>query len=68
MFGRTRKKRFEEAVQEEVAYMLDLHGHTPRAVAAARARAERPHLGPSRVRVIQEAADQLETRIRRKGV
>lgn len=38
MFGFTRRRRFEDAVLEEMAYMLDLHGLTPRAVEEARAR------------------------------
>lgn len=63
MFGRTRKRRFEKAVLEEVAYMLDLHGPTPRALDAARERAQRENLTPSRVRVISEAAARLEARI-----
>lgn len=63
MFGRTRKRRFEKAVQEEISYMLDLHGHTDKAVTAARVRAERPHLEASRVRVIAEAAERLQALI-----
>jgi hypothetical protein len=63
MFGRTRKRQFEKAVLEEVAYMLDLHGPTPRALEAAKERAERENLTPSRVRVISEAAARLEARI-----
>lgn len=63
MFGRTRKRQFEEAVLEEVAYMLDLQGPTAQAVEAARARAGRPHLNSSRTRVIEEAARRLQARI-----
>ncbi len=63
MFGQTRKRRFEKAVLEEVAYMLDLHGATDRAVEAARARAARPNLDSSRARVIQEAASRLGARV-----
>ena len=63
MFGRTRRRRFEEAVLEEVAYMLDLHGPTARAVEAAQARAGRPHLNSSRIRVIEEAARRLQDRV-----
>lgn len=63
MFGRTRRRRFDKAVLEEVAYMLDLHGPTPKAVEAARQRAARPNLTSGRVRVIVEALAQLEARI-----
>ncbi len=63
MFGRTRKRRFENAVSEEVAYMLDLHGPTAAAVEAAVARAGRPHLNSSRVRVIEEAARRIQARV-----
>ena len=63
MFGRTRKRRFEEAVLEEVAYMLNLHGPTARAVEAALERAGRPHLTASRIRVIEEAARRLQDRV-----
>lgn len=63
MFGQARKRRFEKAVLEEVAYMLDLHGSTDRAVEAARARAARPNLNASRARVIAEAAERLNARV-----
>ena len=63
MFGRTRKRRFEKAVLEEVAYMLDLHGATDRAVEAAKVRAARPNLESGRVRVIEEAASRLGARL-----
>ncbi|WGM40238.1 hypothetical protein AMEJIAPC_03179 [Caulobacter sp. NIBR1757] len=63
MFGQTRKRRFERAVLEEIAYMVDLHGPTPDAVKAAQARAARPNLNSSRVRVIEEAASRLAARM-----
>jgi hypothetical protein len=63
MFGQTRKRRFEKAVLEEVAYMLDLHGATDRAVEAARARADRPNLEAGRVRVISEAVLRLQSHV-----
>lgn len=63
MFGRTRKRRFENAVAEEVAYMLDLHGPTAKSVEAALERARRPHLNSGRVRVIEEAARRLQARV-----
>ncbi|MDB5468913.1 MAG: hypothetical protein JWR84_473 [Caulobacter sp.] len=63
MFGRTRKLRFEKAVLEEVAYMLHLHGATPRAVTAAQERAGRSNLNASRARVIAEAASRLRAHV-----
>lgn len=67
MFGFTRRRRFEDAVLEEMAYMLDLHGLSPRAVEEARARARRPGLPGARVRVIQEAASRLADRLSREA-
>jgi hypothetical protein len=59
MFGRNRRRRFEQAVSEEIAYMLSLHGDPIRASAASAERARRPNIGSSRVRVLEEAAARM---------
>lgn len=67
MFGFGRRRRFETAVLEEMAYMLDVYGLTPRVVEEARARARRPGLSAGRVRVLQEAASRLADRLSREA-
>lgn len=60
MFGRNRRRRFEKAVAEEVAYLLGLHGNPADAAQAALDRARRPNIPGSRVRVIEAAAIRLK--------
>ncbi|MBX3479887.1 MAG: hypothetical protein KF842_05770 [Caulobacter sp.] len=60
MFGRNRRRRFEKAVGEEVAYLLHLHGNPADAAMAALERARRPNIPGSRVRVIEAAAVRLK--------
>lgn len=55
--AKTNKDDFEREVRREMSYMRDLHGDD--APAVAKARAERPRLGGSRRRVIEEAARRL---------
>lgn len=59
MFGQNRRRRFEKAVAEEIAYLMDLHGEPEKAAEAALERAGRPHIPASRARVNQEAASRL---------
>ncbi|MBI1405813.1 MAG: hypothetical protein GC145_06780 [Caulobacter sp.] len=60
MFGQNRRRRFEKAVTEEVAYLLGLHGAPAEAFQAAVERARRPNIPGSRVRVIEAAAQRLK--------
>lgn len=59
MFGLKRRRRFEEAVKAEIAYMLAIHGEPAAAARAARERAARSGIGASRTAVISEAAERL---------
>jgi hypothetical protein len=52
---------FEREVLLEMAYVRDLHGENAHQV--ARERAERPRLGGSRRRVIEEAARRLAAEV-----
>ncbi len=52
---------FEREVLLEMAYVRDLHGEN--ALQAAKDRAERPRLGGSRRRVIEEAARRLASEV-----
>jgi len=64
MFGFKRKRRFEKAVSAEVSYLLAVHGEPDQAMEAAQARAARPNIPDSRIRIHQAAAANLGARVR----
>jgi hypothetical protein len=63
MFGLNRRNRFEEAVAEEMAYMLGLHGDPAAAAEGSAERARRPNIAASRVKVLREASARLRARV-----
>ncbi len=59
MFGLNRKRRFEQAVAEEMAYMLGLHGDAKAAAEGSAERARRPNISSSRGKVLETASARL---------
>ena len=62
MFGLNRRNRFEEAVAEEMAYMLGLHGDPLAAAEGSAERARRRNISSERAKVLREASARLRAR------